>query len=114
MTRALEGACRRRHQPLDRAGVGDVDLGRMHVPAAGPGAGEQLDFLHQQIAGPHLRPALGKGLRDGAADAAGGAGDDDPAVRKRDVHGPFYRSASWAVSRRLKMTAVETMAAAMR
>jgi hypothetical protein len=89
-------------------------MGRMHVAAAGSGAGERLDFPRQQIAGPHLRPALGKGLRDGAADAAGGAGHDHPAARNLDVHGPIYRSASWAVSRRLKMTAVETMAAAMR
>ena len=86
----------------------------MHLSAAGTGAGERLDFLRQQIAGPDLRAALGKGLRDGAADAAGGAGHDHPPVRERDVHGAIYRSASWAVSRRLKMTTVETMAAAMR
>ena len=103
ITRALEGACRRRHHPPDRGFVGDVDRSRMHRSAAGTGAGERLDFFPQQIAGPDLRPALGESLGDGAANAARGAGHDHPPVRKRDVHGPVYRSGSWAVSRRLKM-----------
>ena len=103
---------RARHTQLDRA-VAERYLTVLLRYELAYGS-ERLDFPRQQIAGPHLRAAFAEGLRDGAADAARGAGDDDPPVRKLDVHGPIYRNASWAVSRRLKMTAVETMAAAIR
>src|SRR5262249_3985545 len=92
----------RRHQPFDRAHVGHIDMGRMHRSAAGTRAGERLDLLGEQIAGPHLCAPVGEGLRDGAADAARRAGDDDAPICELDVHCRYPSGSCMAVSPALR------------
>src|SRR5262249_56009856 len=45
-----------------------------------------LEFIREQVAGPDPGAVRCKGLGDGAAEAVGGAGDDDRAAVEAEIH----------------------------
>ena len=64
-------------QRVDRCTVRQIDPMRL----------DAVDYDRQNVERKHSSAALGEGSRDCAADAAGGAGDDDGAIVEADLHG---------------------------
>ena len=97
----------------ERGSVTSTQTGRI-VPLAVELVGVGPDLVDEDVAGVHVGAEPRELDRDGAPDAARGAGDDDALTCERDQHGRDQASSSCAVSRSVAITIVDTIAAAIR